>query len=137
MTWAIPTAVRNSLADQYDSLVSTGAGTATVTIRTGAAPGPNAAASGTLLATFSLQNPAFGAAATGVITLQGVPISATAAATGTAGHCRIHDRDGTVVGEGTVTATGGGGDVELASTSISAGVTVRITSGTVTMPAGG
>jgi hypothetical protein len=35
-----------------------------------------------------------------------------------------------------VSATGAGGDLELATTSITAGLTVDITGGTVTMPSG-
>jgi hypothetical protein len=37
--------------------------------------------------------------------------------------------------DGSVTATGAGGDLQLATTAISVGLTVDITGGTVTMPA--
>lgn len=134
MAWSISTALRTTLADAIDDAVNTGSGTAVIEIRTGSAPGIGNAATGTLLASISLSNPAFGNAASGVITLSGVPLSVTAAATGTAGYCRMKDRNGTAVGEGSVTATGGGGDLTLASTSISSGATVRITSGTITVP---
>lgn len=137
MAWAIDSTLRNTLADAVDDAVNTGSGTAVIEIRTGSPPGIGNAATGTLLASISLQNPAFGNAASGIITLNGTPLSATASATGTAGYCRLKDRNGTARGEGTVTATGGGGDLTLASTSIVSGATVRITSGTITVPAGG
>lgn len=120
---------RSAMADAYDDQVNTGSGTATIEIRTASGGG------GTLLATFSLPNPAFGAAANGVLTLNGTPISATIAATGTASHCRIKDRNGTVRGDGTVTATGGGGLIEFATVSFVSGATARITGGTMTQPA--
>jgi hypothetical protein len=43
--------------------------------------------------------------------------------------------NGSDIEEGTVTATGGGGDLTLDNTSITAGQTVTITSWTRTMPA--
>ena len=53
-------------------------------------------------------------------------------ATGTAGYFRIFASDGTTCHmQGTVTATGGGGDMELDSTSITAGQTVTITTFTL------
>ena len=52
----------------------------------------------------------------------------SADATGTAAHFRLYQSDGTTQKiEGTVTATGGGGDLELDSTSITAGQPVTIT----------
>lgn len=95
------------------------------------------AAFGTLLAELPLNNPAFGAASNGVATIAtGTAVEDTSAnATGTAAVCRFRDRDNTVVFEGTVTATSGGGDIELTSTSIVATEPVEITGGTITMPA--
>lgn len=118
------TATRSTLADAFDDVVNTGAGTATLVIKDGATP----------LVTIDLQSPAFGAASSGVITLAGVPLSATASAGGTADGFDIEDRDGTVVASGTVTATGGGGDIELDNTSIASDQTVEITSLTYTAP---
>ena len=135
MTWSVSTAARNDMADAVDARVNAGAGTAVIEIRSGGKPAsPDNAATGTLLASFSLPNPAFGAAATGTITLNGVPISATVAATGTAGYARIKDRDGNGVVDGTVTAAGGGGDIIVQSTSFVSGTTARITAGTLTQP---
>lgn len=105
------TALRNTLADAVDAAINSGAGTAVLEILDGA----------TLLVSFNLQNPAFGAAASGIITLQGTTISATAGASGTADGFQIKDRDGTVLISGAVTATGGGGDIEVTNTNIASG----------------
>lgn len=56
-------------------------------------------------------------------------LSATAGATGTAAFFRIVDKDGDCVMQGTITATGGGGDMELVTTSIVSGQTVNLTDG--------
>ena len=113
------TAVRNALADLIDSLVNTGAGTAVLEILDGA----------TVLASFDLENPAFGAASSGTITLAGTTLSdASADNSGTADGFQVKDRDGTVIFSGTVTGSGGGGDVEADNTSITAGQSVDLTS---------
>jgi hypothetical protein len=57
----------------------------------------------------------------------------SADANGTAGHFRIYDSGGTTCHiQGSITATGGGGDMELNNTSIAATQTVTITSFTLT-----
>jgi hypothetical protein len=107
-----------------------------IEIRSGARPASaDAAATGTVLATVALANPAFGAAANGVATLVD-PAAVTGVAAGTATWFRALDGAGATVMDGSVSATGGGGDLQLATTSISVGLTVDITGGTVTMPAG-
>lgn len=122
------TAARNGMADSVDASVNTGttdAGGDFVIIESA---GP------TDLVSIILQDPAFGAAAAGVITLAGTPLSNTAGATGTADTFEIRNRDNAVVIDGTVTATGGGGDVEIDNTSIASGQTVELTSLTWTAP---
>ena len=57
----------------------------------------------------------------------------TADATGVAAHFRLYASDGTTCHlQGTVTATGGGGDMTLDSTSITAGQSVTINTFTLT-----
>lgn len=73
------------------------------------------------LISWELQDPAFGAASSAVITLAGTPLSTTASAGGTADEFEVRNRDNNVVYQGTVTATGGGGDVEINDTSVSSG----------------
>lgn len=87
------------------------------------------------LATFPLSNPAFTSSG-GVLTLDTTPaLTVPAAVGGTATHFRILLNNGTtVVLQGSVSATGGGGQLELNTTSLSTGVDVTITAGTVTVP---
>jgi hypothetical protein len=116
------TAVRNMLADAVDNYINTTGATdagGDIIIQT--------AADATLV-TIPFNNPAFGAAASGVITLAGVPLEANAAASGTAAKFRIRDRANAEVLQGTVTAVAGGGDIEADNTSIVSGQAVRITS---------
>jgi hypothetical protein len=137
MATRLATTPRNAACDAVVDLLDAGSGAATIKIYTGTQPTTaNDAVAGTLLATVTLSDPAFGSSATGVATLAGTPISATGVAAGTAGWARFADSTGATVMDGSVTATGGGGQIELATTTISVGVTVQITSGTVTMPAG-
>lgn len=137
MATRIPTASRNAAANAIVALLDAGAGPGTVEVRTGAQPASaNDAATGTLLVTFTLADPAFGAAATGVATADTDPdIDATGVAAGTAGWFRGKDSTGATVIDGSVTASGGGGDMILSTTTISVGLTVTLTDWTVTMPA--
>lgn len=113
-------------------------------IRTGAPPGAGAADTGTLLASITLPTPAFGAASGGdpaTANKNGTWEDASADADGTAGHFRIKQSGDAGAGaadateeriEGTVSVTGGGGDLELDNTSIATGQTVTITTFDVT-----
>lgn len=115
------TAHRNTLADAIDTAINSGT--------TDAQGDLIIMTSGDVeIATILLSNPAFGAAAAGTITLAGVPLEDTNATGGTAALFKFQDRDNSEVFRGTVTATGGGGDIELTSVSIGASDTVRITS---------
>ncbi len=79
------------------------------------------------VATILLSDPAFGAAAAGVITA-GSMTDDTNATGGTVDNFIITDKDNTTIVSGTVTATGGGGDIELSSVTIGAGDTVSMSS---------
>lgn len=127
MAITLETSARNAACDAIVDLLDSGAGTAVIEIRQ----------STTVLATIPLDaTAAFGAAATGVATLSNLPREDTSAdASGTADNFQAKDKDGNLIFSGTVTATSGGGDIELVSTSITVGQPVRITSGTFTMPA--
>jgi hypothetical protein len=107
-----------------------------VRIYTGSQPaGPGSSATGDLLVEIDLNDPAFAAASSGVATLDVDPVpTGTGVDDGTAGWFRLLDSAGTAILDGTVTATSGGGDLELATTTISVGLTVEITAGTITMP---
>lgn len=137
MAIRIPNTLRNAACDLVVDALDAGAGAATVEIRTGSQPATaDTAVSGTLLATFTLADPAFGASSSGTATLASTPRSTTGAVAGTAGWFRAKDSTGATCFDGSVTATGGGGDLQLNTTTVSVGVALDITAGTVTMPGG-
>lgn len=136
MATRVPDARRNALADTVVDALDAGAGPGYIEIRTGAQPADaDDAATGTLLATIPLPNPAFGAAASGSASANAIA-AAPASGTGDAGWFRAFDDDDNKVLDGSVTAAGGGGDCELATIALQAGVDVDISTWTVTMPAG-
>ena len=132
MTLSIANAVRTTRNDVLVDALDAGSGAGTIKIYSGTRPATaNAAITGTLLATVTLADPAFGASSSGVATLSD-PDSVTAVATGTATHFRAADSTGATVCDGDVTATGGGGDLTLATTSIVTSAAVDVTGGTFT-----
>jgi len=137
MAIRLPAASRNAACDAVVDRVDAGAGAGTIQIRSGTQPASaDSAATGTLLATVTLSDPAFGPASNGSASLAGVPLSAVAVADGTAGWFRMLDSNGNTVLDGSVSVTGGGGDLQLSTTTITTGLTVEITSGSISMPAG-
>lgn len=139
MTTRISAAARTAAADAIVDLLDGGAGAGFVELRSGAQPASVAtAASGVLLATVPLNDPAFGAAAAGVATadVDPLPGDVAADAAGDVGWFRAFDSTGTAVLDGSVTATGGGGDMTMATVTLAVGVAVQITGWTITMPAG-
>ncbi len=131
MALQLSVAVRNARLDAIEAAIGA---SAVLKIRTGSAPANCAAAdSGTLLATLNLPSDWLAAALAGAKSLAGTWQDASAASTGTAEHFRIYASDGTTCGlQGTVTATGGGGDLELVTASIVAGQPVLVTAFTLT-----
>lgn len=135
MTITLTEAARNAACDAIVDLVDAGAGAGYCEIKssastTGGTPGAN-----NEVATVAFADPAFGAAASGVASLASDMSPDTDATGGTASHYTVFDSDNTACWQGSVTATGGGGDLELSSVSIGAGDTVTISSFTVTVPA--
>lgn len=135
MALKLSTASRNALLDAIETAIGT---SAVMKIRTGAPPADCATAdSGTVLATLSLPSDWMAAASSGSKTKSGTWQDASADNTGTAGHFRVYASDGTTCHmQGTVTATGGGGDMEVNTTSIVSGGTVTVTTFTLTAPNG-
>lgn len=105
-------------------------------LRTGAAPANcGTADSGTVLATINLPADAMAAASGGTKAKSGTWEDTSADAAGTAAHFRIYKSDGTTcVMQGTVTATGGGGDLTLDNAVLAVGQDVLITGFTLTAP---
>lgn len=139
MAVQLATATQNAMANAAVLLIDGGAGAGTIKIYTATQPANanTAVSSQTLLATFTLDDPAFGSASSGVCSLAAVPLSTTGAAAGTAAWFRCESSTPGTVFDGSVTATGGGGQLQLNTVTISVGVNVEITSGTFTMPASG
>lgn len=129
MAIQLSVAVRNARLDAIETAIGT---SPTLEIRSGSPPANCAAAdSGTVLATMVLPSDWMAAAASGAKALAGTWQEASADATGTAGHFRLK-QGATCHTQGTVTATGGGGDMTLDSASITAGQQVTITTYTLT-----
>lgn len=123
--------VRNARLDAIETAISTAA---VLKIRTGAQPADCATAdSGTVLATLTLPSDWMAAASSGSKAKTGTWQDASADASGTAAHFRLYASDGTTChAQGTVTVTGGGGDMTLDSVSITSGQTVTISTFTLT-----
>lgn len=131
MSLQLSVAVRNARLDSFETTVGV---SAILKIRSGAAPANCAAAdSGTVLATIALPSDWLAAAAAGAKAKSGTWQDASADATGTAAHFRIYDNAGTTCHlQGTVTATGGGGDMTVDNVSIAAAQVVTVTGFTLT-----
>lgn len=134
MTIGIAVARRNEALDAIRDNANSGI----LRIYTGSRPAsPETAATGTLLAELTLNATAFGAASGGALTAASITRDESANATGTAGWFRIWQSDGTTPwADGSITATGGGGELEMPSTSITAGQPVECSSLVITWPQG-
>lgn len=133
---AIASAACNTIVDAAD-----GANPARIRLYSGARPaGPDTAPAGTLLAEFTLGSTAFGAAASGVATLDvSTPRVTVGLADNTATWWRLlthAQATGTGLGlvDGSVSAAGGGGDMIASTTAVTTGGSVEITAGTITVP---
>lgn len=87
------------------------------------------------LVVFALQNPAFGAASGPTITLAGTPITQAAVAAGDADNFETRTSGAEVILAGSITATGGGGDITVDNVSIANLQEVTLNSLTYTAPA--
>jgi hypothetical protein len=125
MAITLNTTLKNTLLDGIDTTFNSG----TLTIYSGTAPGAGNAATGLVLSTITLPADAFAAASGGTKNAQGTWQDLSADSTGTAGYFRMAYL-GNIL-EGTCTATGGGGDLTLDNTSITAGQQVTVTSFTL------
>lgn len=123
---------RNAKLDAVETDVGT---SPILMIRTGAPPATCATAdSGTVLATLTLPSDWMAAAASGTKAMSGTWQDTSADNAGTAGHFRIYVGPGGTVCkiQGTVTATGGGGDMTVDNAVFAAGQSFSVTSFTIT-----
>jgi hypothetical protein len=132
MAERLNTAARNRQADSIGDDLNSG----TFKLYTGSQPASgDDTASGTLLVTVNLPADAFAAAASGVAAKSGT-WSGVAAASGDAGWGRFENSGATRNYDISVTATGGGGDLELDDIEIVSGQTVLINTFSITQPGG-
>lgn len=131
MALQLSVAVRNAELDAIETAIGA---SAILKVRTGAQPANCATAdSGTVLATLNLPADWIAAAASGSKAKSGTWEDLSADATGTAGHFRLYASDGTTCHlQGTVTVTGGGGDMTVDSVSFTAGQAFTVTGFTLT-----
>lgn len=131
MAIQLSVAVRNARLEAIETTTGTGA---IMRIRTGAQPATCATAdSGTVLATLTLPSDWMSNASGGTKSLLGTWEDTAADATGTAAHYRIYDSAGTTCHlQGSVTATGGGGDITVDNVSFATGQQFTITSFSLT-----
>jgi hypothetical protein len=124
------TAVRNAKLDAIETTIGT---SPKLQVRTGGPPANcAAAATGTLLCEIALPSDWMGAASGGTKAKAGA-WTGTAVSTGVAGHFRILDSSGTTChAQGTVTLTGGGGDMTMDNTNLASSQAVTINTGTIT-----
>lgn len=131
MAIQLSASVRNARLDAIETTIGT---SAVLKIRTGSAPANVATAdSGTVLATLTLPSDWLAAASSGAKAKSGTWQDTSADASGTAAHFRIYASDGTTAHiQGTVTVTGGGGDMTVDSVSFTAGQSFTVSTFTLT-----
>lgn len=140
MAVQLATDVRNGRLNAIETVIGV---SAKLAIYSGSLPANCAAdTTGTKLVEFDLASDWMAAASGGSVALNGLPLSTTAAAGAptNAGYFRLFtNAQSTTPGastpcelQGTITATGGGGDMTLDNVSIATGQTVNITGFTLT-----
>jgi hypothetical protein len=137
MSFQFSPAARNAALDAIEAAVGT---SPKLQLRSGALPASTATTdAGNLLVEIALPSDWLETAATGVKTIKGTWTGTGTASPGggtNAGHFRIKNTAGTITHlQGTITITGGGGDMELDNPNIAQNQSVTVT--TFTLTAGG
>lgn len=133
MTVQLSVSVRNGMLDGIETAIGV---SAVLKLKSGAPPANCAAAdSGTVIATINLASDWMAAASAGAKAFSSTPLTDSSADNaGTLGHYRVYASDGTTCHmQGTITATGGGGDMTVDNTSVAAGQQVQVTSWSINM----
>ena len=121
-----PTSVRNGITDYVVDLIDAGSGAGALKFYT--------ANGGTLLATLTFSDPAFGAAASGTADANSITANTNTGA-GTVAWFEVEDSDGNVVFEGDVSSDDAGtGSIQLSSTALGTGDTVSVSTLSYTAP---
>ena len=133
----IGTAIRNAMCDAAADQHDLNSPPAVIEIRTGAPPAtPATGDSGTLLATLTMSNPAYGSASSGTCQENAISSDTSADNSGDAGHWRVKQGSGAVLSQGTAGEAADSPDLTFDDKSIVAGGTVAITNFSITMPEG-
>jgi hypothetical protein len=135
MTIQLSQTVRNQMLDAWEAAIGV---SAVVKLRSGAQPADTSAAdAGTVIATFTLASDWAAAAASGSKSFSSLPLQDLSADNaGTLGHYRIYATGGSTCHEqGSITATGGGGDMTVDNTVVAAAQPINITAWTKNMAA--
>jgi hypothetical protein len=131
MTFQISTTQQNARLDAMETALGA---SPVLRIRTGSPPANcGTADSGSVLATVNLPADFMVAASGGSKGMSGSWVDNSADAAGTAGHFRVYDSGGsTCHWQGSITASGGGGDMTIDNIIFAAGQAFTITSFTLT-----
>lgn len=132
MAIQLSVAVRNARLDAIETTIGA---SAILKIFSGSTPANCAAADANAspLAVLNLPSDYMAAASSGSKALSGTWEDTSADNTGTATHFRLYASDGTTCHvQGTVTVTGGGGDMEVDNTSFASGQSFTVTGFTLT-----
>jgi hypothetical protein len=126
MTFQVADFIANAMLDAYESAIGA---SPILRLRTGAAPANLAAAStGTVVATMNLPADFMASAAARAKAMSGTWEDLSADNAGTVGHYEIVKADGTTRCEqGSVTPTGGGGDMTIDNVVVAAGQKISVT----------
>lgn len=133
MTVQFSAAVRNARGNAIEAAIGTAA---QLSLRTGAPPATCATAdSGTQIIRYTLASDWAAAFASGAASpwLNNLPLTGASTGSGTLGHYRFYASDGTTCHkQGTITATGGGGDMTVDNTAVVSPQVVNVTGFAIT-----
>jgi hypothetical protein len=131
----IATAVKNSMLTPIRDAIDAGSGAGTIKIYTSpmATLPSDAISTQTLLGTLTFSDPSGATPTGGVFTASAITQDSSADATGTAAWARIADSTGATVMDVDITATGGGGAMQMNTTSVVIGGPLLISALTVTL----
>ena len=128
MSFQTSDTVANAMLDAFETAIGTSAVLKIYDLTSGAPANCAAAITGTVLATITLPSDWMAGASSRSKAKSGTWQDASADAAGTADFFRLFASDGTTChAQGTVTVTGGGGNLTLDNTSIASGQSVTIT----------
>ena len=131
----IATTLKNSMLTPVKDAIDAGAGAGTIKIYTSpmATLPSDAISTQTLLGTLTFSDPSGASPTGGVFTASAITQDSSADATGTAVWARIADSAGVTVVDVDITSTGGGGAMQMNTTSIVIGGPISISALTVSI----